>query len=219
MATQTLSGQTKEISDQLYPRWETLWQQISPEKARGDALFTELIDCYSEPHRAYHNLQHIADCLKQFDHVCATAQSALLLELAIWSHDVLYDPHAKDNEAKSAQWIVERLPAGSLLDTTTLTQLIIATEHKTPPETPDAQLLVDIDLSILGSTQARFDAYERQIREEYAFVPDDKFRTGRTAVLQHFLARSPIYNTSFFYDTYEEVARENIERSLRKLTS
>jgi predicted metal-dependent HD superfamily phosphohydrolase len=205
-------------SDKFYPRWETLWQQISTEKAVGDTLFSELVTCYSEPHRAYHNLQHISDCLYQFDYVRDLAQSPLLLELVIWSHDVLYDPRAKDNEAKSAQWMIARLPQESTIDTSLLTELILATEHKTPPETSDAQLLVDIDLSILGSEPARFDAYEQQIREEYAFVPEDKFCMGRTAVLRHFLARPTIYNTPFFRERYEKIARANLERSIAKLT-
>jgi predicted metal-dependent HD superfamily phosphohydrolase len=208
------------LSKQLYPRWETLWQQISTEKAIGYAVFNELITCYSELHRAYHNLQHIADCLSQFDQFCVHFKpiSPLILELVIWSHDVLYDPRAKDNEAKSAQWMIARLPQESTIDTSLLTELILATEHKNPPETPDAQLLVDIDLSILGSEPARFDAYEQQIREEYAFVPDDKFCTGRTAVLRHFLSRPTIYNTPFFRERHEKIARANLERSIAKLT-
>jgi predicted metal-dependent HD superfamily phosphohydrolase len=207
---------TTRFSEQLAPRWNSFWQHIGGETAAGDALFAELIARYNEPHRAYHNLQHIRECLGQFEQVRDQSQSPILLEMALWSHDVIYDPHAKDNEAASATWIATRLSTENAIDTTMLTDLIIATEHKTPPETLDAQLLVDIDLSILGSETARFDEYETQIRAEYNFVPDDKFCIGRTAVLQHFLARPALYSTPFFHARYEEKARENLARSLQK---
>jgi len=47
-------------------RWVKLWREIG---ARDDglAVYQELAALYAEPHRHYHNLQHVADCLNEFD--------------------------------------------------------------------------------------------------------------------------------------------------------
>ena len=52
---------------------------------------------------------------------------------------------------------------------------------------------MDIDLAILGQPQAVFDAYEKAVRAEYAFVSDEQFRVGRAAVLRSFLERPAIF--------------------------
>jgi len=95
--------------------------------------------------------------------------------------------------------------------------LVMATRHKAVPSGTDAGILVDIDLSILGAAPERFDQYERQVREEYSWVPDFLFRRERKAILKDFLARRQIFSSASFRDRYEEQARSNIERSLERL--
>jgi predicted metal-dependent HD superfamily phosphohydrolase len=212
MATQTLS-------EELYPRWATLWQEFSPLEDPGAEIFATMVKCYAEPHRAYHTLQHVADCLVEFDHVRHLAELPHLVELAIWTHDVLYDPHAKDNERASSRWIEMHIKTRiSGYETLMLRNMIIATEHVDPPQTPDVGLMQDIDLTILGSEPERFDTYERQIKYEYAFIPDDTFRAARAKILQRFLDRPTIYHTPIFFEDYEEMARENLKYSIAKLT-
>ena len=80
----------------------------------------------------------------------------------------------------------------------------------------DAAVLVDIDLSILGSDMARFDEYEVQVREEYSWVPGPLFRSGRRKILQEFANRESIFTTEYFRDLYEAQARSNIARSLAR---
>ena len=76
-----------------------------------------------------------------------------------------------------------------------------------------ANVLVDIDLSILGTDAARLEEYEQQVREEYAWVPDFLFRRTRGKILQGFLARQGIYATAHFHDRLEK-KRERISRAL-----
>ena len=82
------------------------------------------------------------------------------------------------------------------------------------PETPDQQLIVDIDLSILGAPLERFFEYERQVRQEYSWVDEAIFRSVRSRILQEFLARPSIYSTMIFRDRLERPARENLKRSI-----
>ena len=81
----------------------------------------------------------------------------------------------------------------------------------------DAQLLVDIGLSILRQPRDRFACYEDAIRQEYGWVPDAAFRDGRSAVLRKFLARECLYFTPKFRHRYEESARANLQWSLDRL--
>ena len=97
--------------------------------------------------------------------------------------------------------------------------LILATKHDTFPVGGDALLLADIDLSIFGRAPNDFDEYERKIRGEYAWLPEEAYREGRAAILRRFLARNRIYHTEHFHCLFEEQARHNLEHSLSKLTS
>jgi predicted metal-dependent HD superfamily phosphohydrolase len=96
-------------------------------------------------------------------------------------------------------------------------QLVLATKHDARPASADAALLVDVDLAILGAVPERFDEYERQIREEYAWVPGPLFRRKRREILEGFLVRPHVYNTSHFRDRYEAAARANLSRSIAQL--
>ena len=95
--------------------------------------------------------------------------------------------------------------------------MVMATRHAAVPPDPDARVLVDVDLSILGAPAARFDEYEAQVREEYAWVPGFIYRRERRKILQGFLARPAIFSTAPFLERYEQQARVNIGRSLGAL--
>ena len=206
------------MAPQVKTKWTEFWPKNGGLEAQLAAL-TGLVAHYSEPHRAYHNLAHIVDCLEQFEPVRPRAHDAAAVEMAIWYHDVIYDPRAKDNEERSADLAVQvageaGLPAPFQ---ESVKALILATKKHDASLDRDAGLIVDVDLSILGRDPARFDEYERQIRREYNWVSDDAFAAGRAAVLESFLARPAIYGTEFFKTRYERQARENLNRSLEKL--
>lgn len=93
----------------------------------------------------------------------------------------------------------------------------MATCHDASPRTPDEQLVVDVDLSILGAAPARFDDYEAQVREEYAWVPGWVFRRKRSEILTQLLSRERLFNTQAFRNAFEVQARSNLQRSLSAL--
>jgi predicted metal-dependent HD superfamily phosphohydrolase len=171
---------------------------------------------YRSPDRHYHNLQHIHDCLREFEPIRGECEDAEAVELAIWFHDFIYDPTRHDNEARSAEAAARELSAlGAPADLIRRVEhLILATRHTAEPTDTDAKVLVDIDLSILGRPIDDFDRYEAAIRGEYAHVPDEAFAQGRAAVLRRFLDRPTIYTTRRFRERYEAVARKNLIRSL-----
>jgi predicted metal-dependent HD superfamily phosphohydrolase len=199
-------------------QWRNFWQSLG---ARGDAVATwqRLHAAYTEAGRAYHDLQHIDHCLKEFAGVRRLADDAKGVEAAIWFHDVIYDPRAKDNEEQSADFADSVLAAAGLSEVfrQRVRALILATKHDRPPADTDAALVVDIDLSILGQSSARYAEFERQIRFEYAWVSDVEFAAGRAAILKGFLNREHIFRHEAFAARYEQQARENIAWALARL--
>lgn len=198
-------------------RWLDLWKRID---AKGNAkrAYANLAARYNEPHRAYHTLSHIEHCLNEFEYVRHLAKEPNTVEMALWFHDVIYNPKAKDNEEKSAEFGLRTAKVGLTARLSEkVAHLILATKHEEPPTDPDAQLIVDIDLSALGLPETVFDENTRKIRKEYAWVPEDAFVAGRSAILKSFLERPHIYSTPFFRKKYELRARRNIERYLARV--
>ena len=195
--------------------WEALGAQTVP-----GGLFNQLVRAYGETQRHYHTLQHLRECLANWEAASALARRPEEVELALWFHDAVYDPRRQDNEERSADWArAGVLAAGcepSVADR--VAALVLATaKHEAPADDPDTQLLLDIDLAILGAGPARFDEYERQVRAEYSHVDDAGWRAGRARVLAGFLARPRIYSIAAFHDALEQRARRNIARSLAAL--
>jgi predicted metal-dependent HD superfamily phosphohydrolase len=182
-------------------------------------VWAALLARYGETHRAYHTTQHLAECFDWFEQVRAHATRPGELAFALFYHDAIYDTHASDNEERSAQLAANILAeyVGGDSHSERVVDLILATKQDTIPKSEDANLLVDIDLSILGCERARFDEYERQIRLEYQWVPAEAFREGRRRVLTQFLGRSTIYDTDYFRERLEATARENLRHSLKVL--
>ena len=207
---------------QLFHRsWQRAWQGAGCTMP-GDVLAAELLARYREPQRRYHTLQHLSECLGHLEAVLDQVPDPAAIELALWFHDAVYElagPGAASNELRSAQWAVQALLAGGAPPALArqVHDLIMATRHDALPATPDQCWLVDIDLSILGAVPARFDEYERQVRDEYAFVPEELFRRKRAEVLAGFVARPRIYSTPFFHDRLEAPARANLGRSIAAL--
>jgi predicted metal-dependent HD superfamily phosphohydrolase len=201
-------------------RWLTLWQAASG-RGDGGTWFDTLAARYSEPHRYYHTVRHIAECLQSFDSTRHLAVQPVAVELALWFHDAIYDTHAADNEEQSAQFALQCLgEAGAGRDLqNAVRDLVLVTKTHEGSTHPDAPLLVDIDLSILGASKARFFEYEDQIRSEYAWVPEEIFRSKRAEILERFLARKVIFHTRWFSNAYEEQARVNLRTSLNHLRS
>lgn len=194
--------------------WQRTWTGIGA-RTDGQGVCEQLLARYSEPHRHYHTLQHLEECLALFDTVRGRAQRPDEMELALWFHDAIYDVKCSDNEERSADWaravLAEAGVAAESADR--VHALIMATRHTANPVLPDEQLLVDIDLSILAADEARFAEYERQIRKEYAFVPGWLFRRKRRAILRGFLDRPSIYSTAHFREALEQRARTNLKRA------
>jgi predicted metal-dependent HD superfamily phosphohydrolase len=164
---------------------------------------------WSMPTRRYHNLEHLTDCLRELEGSEAPRHVSDLVELALWYHDVIYEPRGRNLEDHSIQRLAEdnvllEIPSDCVAKAA---ECIRATDHQTISRPADAaaELTSDIDLSILGQDVLRFMEYEYAVEEEHP-------RVGRTAFIcarGHFLAPS-IFRTARFRAHLESKARANI---------
>lgn len=203
--------------------WHRCWHELG---ARQDLAgwHARLIAAYSEPHRHYHTMQHLRECLEHlanWRNAHAWTREHALVELALWFHDAVYVIGAPDNEERSADWAAGAVRDAGLDDALArrVHALVMDTRHQAQPQGEAAELLVDIDLAILGAHEARFDEYEQQIAREYASVPEAVRRPRRAAILRGFLARPRLYATEHFASRLEAQARANLARSIATLES
>ena len=163
----------------------------------------------------HHTLRHVAECLDLFDQV-EHAPTPEAMGFAIWLHDIVYTPGRADNELHSsllATVILRELHMGYYL-IGSVQKLIMATRDHCAESEAEA-LMVDIDLSILGSDPARYDEYAGHIRQEFSSVADKLYRAARTDVLEGFLGRGRIFS---IMEQFEAQARENMAREIETLT-
>ncbi len=206
----------------MQKEWVRLMGQFQVEPAKAYPVFDELVAAHSAPERHYHNLEHLAEMFRVAGRLANQANDPAALFLAIWFHDAIYDPKAKDNEARSADYSAASLASlGVPVETIQrVGRLIHATAHFAHNENPpdrDTAIMLDADLAILGSAETRYRRYSVDIRKEYSFVPDAEYAAGRAAVLRAFLTRPRIYLTSPLFAEGEERARTNLLAELNDL--
>jgi predicted metal-dependent HD superfamily phosphohydrolase len=196
-------------------RWKALCQSAGVTNSEL-GWYDRLTKAHAEPQRHYHNQQHIAECLAEFDQARKLALDPVAVEFALWFHDAVYDPKAGDNEEQSAALATECLACfgakHELAEYVAL--LVMATKCHEVGTNVDAAVMVDVDLSILGRDTKRFFEYEEQIRNEYQWVPDLVFASKRAEILKRFLSRERIFATDWFRKKYEQQARLNLRASI-----
>jgi predicted metal-dependent HD superfamily phosphohydrolase len=188
-------------------------------------LLSQLVTAWSEPHRHYHSLRHLQECLQMLERWGRDVTAKHEVGMALWFHDAVYAPEQEDNEDKSARWAVKALKVVGVADDKVrrIAKLIRATKHSAPSTKTRAaridglELILDIDLAILGSDRARFEEYERQVRREYAHVPEEGFAQSRAEFIEAMLGNRPLYRTETARLELEARARENLLRSLHAL--
>lgn len=171
---------------------------------------------YSEPHRAYHDLRHIAELLRWFDTVADEVgwKSPHDVFDAILFHDAIYDAQAKDNETRSAALALAHGCSQRTAELIALTALHGKLQRDEVDD--DAALFLDCDTAILGAPPAEFDAYDRAIAIEYDFAPPDEYRAGRGAFLRMMRERPRLFLTEYFHARLDAAARANLDRAIAR---
>jgi len=198
-------------------RWQQLMDNLGVPS--NEATYQALVKAYSEKHRRYHTSEHINATLKHLDSVADLANDAIEIELALWFHDAIYKPFSASNELDSAVWasefLLENEVEQSRIDR--VHALIMATVHTAETAGNDQLLMVDIDLSILGSRPEVYNQFEKDVRYEYKLVPYFLYRKKRKEILISFVERDEIYRNEVFYEKFEKQARANLANAIEAL--
>ena len=207
--------------ESLLARWGALVERLGLDAGAAHTAIAELFVAHREPARRYHDLCHLAECFELVDAMVDLAPGDRdAAEVALWFHDVVYDPTAKDNEHRSALRADAFLRNAGRPDLAP--QVAEAIEmtagHAPVTRTPVIDAVHDADLGILGASPERYDEYAHAIRHEYAHIGDDDFRDGRARVLRSFLAMRHIYIRPDMAER-EITARRNLEREVRALAT
>jgi predicted metal-dependent HD superfamily phosphohydrolase len=193
------------------------WQELAGPAPEAVALGNDLLARWGEPHRRYHNLDHLRAVLAHLDRLGPASRVA---RLGAWYHDAVYRPGQLDNEKNSAALARSGLgamgvEAGVVGEVVRLVHLTAS--HRADPADADGAQLCDADLAVLGLPPTAYDAYRRAIREEYAAVDEQAWRLGRSRVLEEFLDRDRIFATPSGRRLWEGPARDNLSRELNDL--
>lgn len=217
-------------SASLHPRYHALlaeWRDLL-HRCRSDAEHApdpvpygrDLLDRWAEPQRAYHTLDHLVAVLARVTELTAYCDDPDAVALAAWFHDAVYRPDRSENEERSAR-LAERalreagLPEDHVAEVARLVRL--TTLHDPAPGDHNGEVLCDADLAVLAGDPAEYAAYAAAVREEYAFVPDDLFRTGRADILLRLLDLPHLFRTPYGRSAWEPVARRNMATELELL--
>ena len=139
------------------------------------------------------------------------------LLFSIYYHDIIYEPTQSDNELQSALTFEKRISNTSFINLNKCKIQIEATKDHDFSNDHDTNILLDLDLIILGQSHKEYLKYTRNIRKEYKIYPDFIYSKGRKKVLSKILEKDSIYKTDFFKKRYEYQARKNLTSELIKL--
>lgn len=202
------------IKKSLESRFKELWKRcvLPGQHIDLDHTWQVLSQHYGEPHRLYHTLYHIDYCLHEFDLAKSLMDSAQAVEMAIWYHDVIYQPQARDNEYQS-QLLFEQVGKNNLEPhfIKNVGDLIMVTTHLSTPKTKDQEYFCDIDLSSLGALWEKFISDSNALRAE-SEASAEEYTLGKLKFFSALLQRPRIYYSDYFHSQYENTARQNIQR-------
>ena len=180
---------------------------------------------YTQSHRYYHTLTHLEHMFGHFDKVESLLTEPVSVALAIWYHDIIYQPAHNDNERQSADYFKQQLAKHLPPQLTSRVESLImmTADHQlqyrdgndcNDSAEQDASYFLDMDLAILGADWTTYFGYAKQVRLEYQQVALVDYNRARSAVLNGFLQRDRLYFSKQFFDKYEQQARENIKREI-----
>jgi predicted metal-dependent HD superfamily phosphohydrolase len=197
-------------------RFAAVWRRCvaSPPSPPAAVVFADLRDRLNGRGRYFHNLGHIDDCLTQFDEVAPLLVDRDAVELALWFHDVVYEPGNRDNERASAQLFLD-LSVGALPRFRwRVCALILTTRRARTPRSNDCKFIDDIDLAGFGLPWKEFIHNGDCLRREFANQSDAEYYRGLSAFLHALNRRPRFFRTDYFAQRLGKRANANLTRLL-----
>jgi predicted metal-dependent HD superfamily phosphohydrolase len=198
---------------------------------------------YCAENRHYHCFNHIDSSLHKMGFVISKLKNPLAVELAIWFHDVIYNPLSRNSEDDSAnlaygllkdlnpqlalkvwdlvmftKWDSEYFVMDDIKEIAKITEDDEGLNNLFSKVTTDFLYLRDIDWSGFGSEWNTYRETTYDIFDESPYIDSDEFDSKRIGFLEYILGmKRSIFSTEFFTETCEAQAFVNINRELALL--
>jgi len=194
-----------------------MMKRYTDDESYAKACWVALKHKYSAGSRHYHNLEHLAYMFRWLATVKSEVKNLDAMLFAIYYHDSIYNTTRSDNEHQSALYFKKMISKTSFEAITEVMDLIAATKEHMQSDDTDTNILLDLDLAVLGEKPENYLIYAKAIRKEYYIYPDFMYRKGRKKVLMNMLNLEAIYKTDFFKTLLETTAIENLKAELKNL--
>jgi len=207
----------------LRDRWHQLCKDLSVSKEICQEWWEYISTHYEEPTRFYHTLTHIQELFAYRDKFSDSFEEPHLVDLAIWFHDVIYDPNAEPgrNEDDSAVIFANFVNQMTLSEKQRkkVFDWIVATKHhrSQPSDSADFRLFMDMDMAILGKSWDEYLVYTKLVKQEFSQIPQWKWCFGRTWFVCGTLNSKRIFATDEFHRAFEVRARANLTQELNQI--
>lgn len=212
---------SNDLSEKFLSKWRALAADLGLTESKSKEVGDYLLAQYAASNRHYHGVRHILFMLDGFDALKTKFEQPIVAELAIFFHDVIYDSSRHDNEEQSAKKMREMLGgfvADGILDAAAFR--IEATKKHAVTSNSDTNLLLDLDMAILGQPWIAYERYAKGVMMEYLPVyGEEVYRQERPKLfLEPTIASGKIFITKEF-EHLNEAAIRNMQREADILKS
>lgn len=164
-----------------------------------------LFNCWAEPHRYYHNTDHLLDLLLKIDKLdCSSTEREALYLIALY-HDSVYNPTYTNKNHHMAGYNLNELESTkkfcretygtkiSLNTSKIVVEAIWDTGKRTPSTNSNiSSIFWNLDNEILYGSLSELIEYENKISKEFQFVNWNDYVEGRVKFLQGEVSKNPV---------------------------
>jgi predicted metal-dependent HD superfamily phosphohydrolase len=217
--------ETSKMINYLIDKWDYCFRDKSEEETVK--AFQNIISRYTEDHRYYHTIKHIYDIHCKFDELIMSGnkvseETKLIVRLALFYHDFIYEIGNLDNEKLSADLAVKELTEVKFMESiiNQVKECILVTCYQLNPEPGgiEQKLIVDCDLSGFALPWKSFIKQRNDVIKELGGdEPGREFYIKQINFLSGLVVKPNIFYTDYFKENYEHFARANIKKEIERI--
>ena len=166
---------------------DNLYSKVIDVAAIYNFNIIDVLECWNEPHRFFHTLDHLISIIQEIDAEELTDQNFRILIATALFHDIVYDPRKTDNEEQSVK-VFQEMVTSDRIDLPEIENLILSTANKGIPALTALKneiLFNRFDREVLRSELTELLEYEKQIFKEFQFADYTTYKHLRIQFLKN----------------------------------
>ena len=208
--------------NKLYSDFSNLCMNLLKIENKNDVDYWwhEILENYTKKWKFYHNLNHLysfVNLFEKYNKFINNYKNEFLI--SIYFHDIIYIPSRNDNEEESInmfnKFYNEVKPNN--LNKEKVIEFIAETKNHSLSKDYDFELELFLDMDMQIVADENWEDYENKIRKEYCYMDETEYKNKRRQFLQSLVNKNRIFRTQIFYDSYEQIAKNNITYIINKL--